>query len=131
MDRCQNNKMLLRQCPLRHCAATSVRTRNCFPNCCAEQSPKDNVRSSAVGKAAPKAVYFKTDGFWAAPTLSLTLFNSFIFSVFVNMMCQISLMYTSMLCILRSLCVSLCLRLSLSPSLSVSVSLCVLVSDRT
>ena len=36
----QNNKML-RQCPLRHCAAASVPHSYC-PNCCAEQN--HNVR---------------------------------------------------------------------------------------
>ena len=40
---------MLRQCPLRHCAATSV-LRSCCPNCCVEQSHKDNVRSSAAEK---------------------------------------------------------------------------------
>ena len=34
---------------VRHCAATTV-PRNCCPNCCAEQSHNDYVRSSAVGK---------------------------------------------------------------------------------
>ena len=34
---------------VRHCAATTA-PRNCCPNCYAEQSHKDNVRSSAVGK---------------------------------------------------------------------------------
>ena len=34
---------------VRHCAATTV-TRSCCLNCYAEQSHKDNVRSSAVGK---------------------------------------------------------------------------------
>ena len=47
-DRRQNNKML-RQCPLRHCAATSVPRNYCL-NCCEEKSHKDNVRSSAAGK---------------------------------------------------------------------------------
>ena len=32
-----------------HCAATTA-SRSCCPNCYAEQSHKDNVRSSAVGK---------------------------------------------------------------------------------
>ena len=35
MDRCQNNKMLIKAVSARHCAATSV-PRNCCPNCCAE-----------------------------------------------------------------------------------------------
>ena len=48
VERRQNNKMLIRQCPLRHCAATSVPRSYC-PNCCAEQSHKDNVCSSTVG----------------------------------------------------------------------------------
>ena len=48
MDRRQNNRML-RQCPLRHCAATSV-PRNYCPGCCAEQSHKDNVRSNSSKK---------------------------------------------------------------------------------
>ena len=48
VDRRQNNRML-RQCSPRHCAAASVPRSYC-PNCCAEQSHKDNVRSSAVGK---------------------------------------------------------------------------------
>ena len=47
-DRRQNNEML-RQCPLRHCAATSVPRNHC-PNCCAEQSHKDSFRTSAVEK---------------------------------------------------------------------------------
>ena len=34
---------------VRHCAATTAPC-NCWPNCYAEQSHKDNVRSSAVGK---------------------------------------------------------------------------------
>ena len=34
---------------VRHCAVTTA-PRNCCPDCYAEQSHKDNVRSSAVGK---------------------------------------------------------------------------------
>ena len=34
---------------VRHCAATTA-PRDCCPNCYAEQSHRDNVRSSAVGK---------------------------------------------------------------------------------
>ena len=34
----------------RHCASTSVLLRNCCLSCCAKQSHKDNVRSSAVEK---------------------------------------------------------------------------------
>ena len=41
----QNDKAV----SVRHCAATTA-PRNCCPNCYAEQSHKDNVRSSAVGK---------------------------------------------------------------------------------
>ena len=47
VDRLQNNKYMLRQRGPRHCAATSV-LRNCFFSCCAEQSHKDNVRSTAA-----------------------------------------------------------------------------------
>ena len=54
LDRRQNNRMLS-QCPLRHCAATSV-PRNYCPNCCAEQSHKDNVRSNSSKEKLP----FKT-----------------------------------------------------------------------
>jgi len=45
VDRRQNNKNVT-AVSARHCAATSV-LRNCCFNCCAEQSHKDNVRSSA------------------------------------------------------------------------------------
>ena len=49
VDRRQNNRMLIKAVSVRHCAATTA-PRNCCPNCYAEQSHKDNVRSSAVGK---------------------------------------------------------------------------------
>ena len=42
VDRCQNDKNVKAVSP-RHCVATSVPR-----NCCAEQSHKDNVRSTAV-----------------------------------------------------------------------------------
>ena len=35
--------------PVRHCTVTTT-PHNCCPNCYAEQSHKDNVRSSAIGK---------------------------------------------------------------------------------
>ena len=50
VDRRQNNRMLIKAVSARHCAATSV-PGNCCPDCCAEQSHKDNVRSCAVRKA--------------------------------------------------------------------------------
>ena len=40
---------MLRQWGPRHCVATSI-LRDCCFNCCAKQSRKDNVRSSAVEK---------------------------------------------------------------------------------
>ena len=43
--------MLRQLVSVRHCAVTTA-PRNCCPNCYAEQSHKDNVRSSAVGKLA-------------------------------------------------------------------------------
>ena len=46
VDRRQNNKMLLRQCP--------SAPRKCCPNCYAKQSQKDNDRSFAVGKQINK-----------------------------------------------------------------------------
>ena len=49
VDRSQNNKMFRQLVSVRHCAATTA-PRNCCRNCYAEQSHKDNVRSSAVGK---------------------------------------------------------------------------------
>ena len=49
VDRRQKNRMLIKAESTRHCAVTTVQ-RNCCPNCYAEQSHKDNVRSSAVGK---------------------------------------------------------------------------------
>ena len=49
VDRRQNNKMLIKAVSVRHCAATTA-PRSCCPNCYAEQSYKDNVRSSAIGK---------------------------------------------------------------------------------
>ena len=74
---------MLRQCPLRHCAATRV-PRNYFPNCCAEQSHKDNVRSSAVGKqltqkksnfqAQLHSLFLISSGLtWGSSTISLLL----------------------------------------------------------
>ena len=48
MDRRQNNRMF-KAVSVRHCAATTA-PRNCCPNCHAEQSHKDNVRSSLAGK---------------------------------------------------------------------------------
>ena len=47
VDRRQNNSVTAMS--VRHCAETTV-PRNCCPNCYAEQSHVDNVRSSAVGK---------------------------------------------------------------------------------
>ena len=44
VDRRQNNENI-KAVPPRHCAATSV-LRNCCFNCRAEQSYKDNVRST-------------------------------------------------------------------------------------
>ena len=44
VDRRQNSRMLIKAVSVRHCAATTA-PRNCCPNCYAEQSPKDNVRS--------------------------------------------------------------------------------------
>ena len=49
VDRRQNNEMLIKAVSVRHCAATTA-PLNCCPSCYAEQSHKDNVRSSAVGK---------------------------------------------------------------------------------
>ena len=48
VDRRQHNKTLTAVSGS-HCAANSV-PRNCCRNCCAEQSHKDNFRSSAVEK---------------------------------------------------------------------------------
>ena len=48
VDRRQNHKNVKAVSP-RHCATTSV-LRSCCLNCCAEQSHKDNVRSTAVEK---------------------------------------------------------------------------------
>ena len=48
VDRRQNNKND-QTVSSRHCIASSV-PRNCCFNCCAEQSQKDNVRSTAVEK---------------------------------------------------------------------------------
>ena len=48
VDRRQNNKNV-KAVSARHCTATSVLHKCCL-NCCAEQSHKDNVRSSAVEK---------------------------------------------------------------------------------
>ena len=47
VDHRQNNRML-RQCSSGIAATTAP--RSCCPNCYAEQSHRDNVRSSAVGK---------------------------------------------------------------------------------
>ena len=46
VDRRQNNQNVKAVSP-RHCVATSA-LRNCSFNCCAEQSHKDNVRSTVV-----------------------------------------------------------------------------------
>ena len=48
-DRRRNNRMLIKAVSVRHCAATTA-PRSCCPNCYAEQSHRDNVRSSAAGK---------------------------------------------------------------------------------
>ena len=40
----------------RHCSATSV-LRNCCPNCCTEQSHRDNVRSAAPMLGSLKGRY--------------------------------------------------------------------------
>ena len=48
-DRRQNNK-ILRQCPSSIAERPQHHAINCCPNCYAEQSHKDNIRSSAVGK---------------------------------------------------------------------------------
>ena len=48
VDRRQNNKNVKAVSP-RHCVATSV-LRNCCLKCCAEQSQKQNVSTTAVEK---------------------------------------------------------------------------------
>ena len=54
---------------LRHCAATTA-PRNCCPNCYAELSHKDNVRSSAVGKP-PKRKKSNSQAQFHLPALEL------------------------------------------------------------
>ena len=49
VDRRQNNRMFKLRQSVRHRVATTA-PRNCCPDCYAEQSHKDSVRSSAVGK---------------------------------------------------------------------------------
>ena len=83
---------------VRHCAATTA-PRNRCPNCCAEQSHKDNVRSSAVGKQM-KQKKSNSQAQLHLPALDLFWANFFV-----------RVQLTSLLLISPGLCFNLCLKL--------------------